>query len=125
MSDIDTLHIIKQFITDYTTNAQYNINTSLYKGNLPIGNNTYSIVGVFFENSPHALADSIIESTDTDIVLLLNLQQKVVLLRKNKTCGIDLGKLAKQLSIGGGKPDVAGCLLNDKIINLTKLLQPC
>ena len=37
MSDIDTLHIIKQFITDYTTNAQYNINTSLYKGNLPIG----------------------------------------------------------------------------------------
>jgi hypothetical protein len=125
MSDTDTLHIIKQFITDYTTKARYNINTPLYKGNLPIGNNTYSIVGVFFENSPHALADSIIESTDTDIVLLLNLQQKVVLLRKSKTCDIDLGKLAKQLSTGGGKPDVAGCLLNDKIINLTKLLQPC
>ena len=125
MSDRDTLHIIKQFITDYNTKLEYNIDTPLYKGSLPIGSNTYSVVGVFFENNPHALADSIIESTDTDIVLLLNLQQEVVLLRKNKTCGIDLGKLAKQLSVGGGKPDVAGCLLNDKIINLTKLLQPC
>jgi len=125
MSDRDTLHIIKQFITDYNTKSEYNIDTSLYKGSLPIGKNTYTVVGVFFENNPHALADSIIESIDTDIVLLLNLQQEVVLLRKNKTCGIDLGKLAKQLSVGGGKPDVAGCLLNDKIINLTKLLQPC
>ena len=125
MSDAETLHIIKQFITDYTTKTEYKINTPLYKGNLPIGNNIYSLVGVFFENNPHALADSIIECTNTDIVLLINLQEKVALLRKNKTCGIDLGKLAKQLSIGGGKTDVAGCLLNEKIINLTKLLQPC
>ena len=46
-------------------------------------------------------------------------------MRKNKNCGIDLGKLAKQLSSGGGTSDVAGCILNDTIINITKLLQPC
>ena len=121
MTDIETLHIIKQFIAEYTTIPEYNINTPLYSGNITIGNTIYSVVGVFFENNPHALADSIIKCTNSDIVILLNLQQNVTLLRKNKTCGIDLGKLAKHLSIGGGKPDVAGCILSDKIINLTKL----
>lgn len=125
MSNTETLHIIKQFITDYTLYQNCEISTPLYAGRIPIGNSTYSVVGVFFDSNPHSLADQIIKCHDCDIILLMNIHQKVVLLRRGHNCDLDLSKLAKKLSTGGGKPDVAGCLLNDRVISITKLLHPC
>ena len=44
--------------------------------------------------------------------------------RKSKTCDLDVGKLAEKLAGGGGHEAAAGSLLNDTIINISKMLEP-
>lgn len=125
MSKHDTVQIIKKFITDYTSTLAYFKESDLYKGSVVLGGTSYNILGAFFSTNPHSIANKALEDHGGDIIFLINIEKNVVLMRKNKNCGIDLGKLAKQLSSGGGTSDVAGCVLNDTIINITKLLQPC
>lgn len=125
MSKHDTLQIIKKFITDYTSTLAYFKDSDFYKGSIVLGGTSYIIIGAFFTESPHSIANKALEDYDGDIIFLINPEKNVVLLRKKDSCSVDLGKLAKQLSSGGGTSEVAGCVLNDTIINITKLLQPC
>ena len=125
MSKHDTLQIIKKFITDYTSTTAYFKESILYKGNLTLGGTSYNILGAFFEENPHSIANKALECYEGDIIFLINIKHNVVLMRKKESCNVDLGKLAKQLSTGGGTASVAGCVLNETIINITKLLQPC
>jgi len=66
----------------------------------------------------------ILRENNADVILLINLKSKTVCYRKSKTCDLDVGKLAEKLADGGGHEAAAGSLLNDTIINITKLLQP-
>ena len=126
MSDREAINLIKKYLDEYNLLEEYSFTGDIFYEKIKLGDKNYGVAGVFFHENPNLLANYIFKNYNkvVDIVLLINLKNKIVILRKNKDCDIDLGKLAKQLSTGGGKNEVAGCLLNDKILNLTKLLKP-
>ena len=126
MSDKEAINLIKKYLDEYNLLEEYTFDGDIFHKNIRLGDREYGIAGVFFDENPNLLANFILKEYDLiiDIVLLINLKNKVVILRKSKNCNMDLSKLAKQLSTGGGKGEVAGCLLNNKILNLTKLLKP-
>ena len=97
---------------------------TLYKGNLKISGKDYNVMGGFFSFSPNEIAERALRENNADVILLINLKSKTVCYRKSKTCDLDVGKLAEKLADGGGHEAAAGSLLNDTIINITKLLQP-
>ena len=122
----EAINLIKRYLDEYNLLEEYTFEGDIFHDKIKLGDKDYGIAGVFFDENPNLLANYIFKRYDTvvDIVLLINLDNEIVILRKSKECDMDLGKLAKQLSSGGGKDTVAGCLLNDKILNLTKLLKP-
>ena len=125
MPDREAINLIKKYLDEYNLLEEYSFTGDIFYEKIKLGDQNYGIAGVFFDKNPNLLANYIFKEYNVvDIILLINLENKIVILRKNKDCGMDLGKLAKQLSTGGGKNEVAGCLLNDKILNLTKLLKP-
>ena len=124
MSEKDSLILIKKYIDEYLEVENDTLNCEIYSNEISLGGKLYNVGGVFFDKGPNSIANEIFDKDETvDILLLINIKNKVVILRKKEGCEINLGKLAKQLSKGGGREDIAGCILNDKIINLTKLLK--
>ena len=126
MSDRDSVIYIKKYIDEYSSVKEFVSIDKIFSENIKLGDKDYEVGGVFFNDNPNLIANYIFDNYDIkiDILFLINLNKKIVILRKNKKVDIDLSKLAKQLSKGGGKTYIAGCILNDKIINLTKLLKP-
>jgi len=122
----EAINLIKKYLDEYNLLEEYTFNGDIFHNKITLGDKDYGVAGVFFHENPNLLANYIFKKYDSvvDIALLINLENEIVILRKSKECDVDLGKLAKQLSTGGGKETVAGCLLNDKILNLTKLLKP-
>lgn len=122
----EAINLIKKYLDEYNLLEEYTFDGDIFHNKITLGDKDYGVAGVFFNENPNLLANYIFKKYNlvVDIVLLINLENEIVILRKNEECDMDLGKLAKQLSIGGGKATVAGCLLNDKILNLTKLLNP-
>jgi len=97
---------------------------TLYKGNLKISGKDYNVMGGFFSFSPNEIAERALHENNADVILLINLKSKTVCYRKSKTCDLDVGKLAEKLAGGGGHEAAAGSLLNDTIINISKMLEP-
>lgn len=122
----EAINLIKKYLDEYNLLEEYTFAGDIFHNKIKLGDKDYGVAGVFFNENPNLLANYIFKEYDpiVDIILLINLENEIVILRKNKECDIDLGKLAKQLSTGGGKDEIAGCILNDKILNLTKLLKP-
>lgn len=96
----------------------------LYKGDIKIGGKNYSAIGGFFKFSPNEISEIALKKYNGDFILLINTQTKTVCYRKSKDCDLNMAKLASKLADGGGHEDAAGSLLNDNIINITKLLGP-
>lgn len=118
----DSIDYIKEYLDEYTLAEEFSSKGDLFVGDIKLGNKTYKVGGVFFDTTPNLIANNILKNYNIDILLLYHNVKKIVIFRKSEKVDIDLGKLAKQLSYGGGKPDVAGCVVNDKIISITKLL---
>ena len=114
----NALEIVERRIEEYFQKE------TIYKGSINIGDSSYSIIGGFFSFSPNEISERIIRENGCDIVILMNIKTKTCTFRKSKDCPVNMGKLAEKLADGGGHEDAAGCLMNDNIINLTKLLQP-
>ena len=57
-----------------------------------------------------------------EIAIVVNTKSQKVNFRKNHLSNVDLSKLAKALSDGGGYKNTAGGLLTEKFMNFTKLL---
>ena len=96
----------------------------IHRGNIKIGGNNYDVAGVMVSFSPNEIAERIIEKYNVDFVLMINLKGKSVYMRRNKTCTLNMGKLAAKIIDGGGHEDAAGGSLNESVINITKLLKP-
>ena len=114
----NTLNIVERKIEEYFKTQQ------LFKGNIRIAGALQSVIGGFFEFSPNEIAERALKENDGDLIILMNLNTKTCIFRRSNTCKINMGKLAEKLADGGGHEDAAGCLLNDNIINITKLLDP-
>lgn len=124
MFDKDSVLLIKKYLEEFSSVEEYCNSNTIYKQNIKIAGEHYNVGGIFFEDKPNLIANYIINNYDIDILFLINLKNKITILRKNGKVKIDLSKLAKQLSKGGGNDKIAGCLLNDNIMNLTKNLKP-
>lgn len=57
-----------------------------------------------------------------EIAIVVNTRSQKVNFRKNHLSNVDLAKLAKTLSDGGGYKNTAGGLITEKFMNFTKLL---
>ena len=126
MSEKDSILLIKKYIDEYNLLEKFSFNGDIFYEKIKLGEQNYGVAGIFFKDSPNLIANYIFKECETpvDVLLLLNVENNVVIFRKRKDLDIDLSKLAKQLSKGGGSSDIAGCIFNDKILNLTKLLKP-
>ena len=126
MSEKDSILLIKKYIDEYNLLEKFSFNGDIFYEKIKLGEQNYGVAGIFFNDSPNLIANYIFKECETpvDILLLINVENNVVIFRKRKDLDINLSKLAKQLSKGGGSSDIAGCIFNDKILNLTKLLKP-
>jgi nanoRNase/pAp phosphatase (c-di-AMP/oligoRNAs hydrolase) len=97
---------------------------TIHCGNIKISSNNYKVAGAMVSFSPNEIAENIIEKYNVDFVIMVNLKGKSVYLRRSKKCTLNMGILAAKLIDGGGHHDAAGGILNDTIINITKLLKP-
>lgn len=125
MSEKDSILLIKKYIDEYNLQEQFSFNGDIFYEKIKLGEQVYGVAGIFFKDNPNLIANHIFENNNlVDILMLINVEDNIVIFRKGKNVEIDLSKLAKQLSKGGGSSDIAGCIFNDKILNLTKLLKP-
>jgi nanoRNase/pAp phosphatase (c-di-AMP/oligoRNAs hydrolase) len=125
MSNQETLQIIKNFINEHFEIVSTFNQLEVHQGIISIGGSEYNVVGVVAASNFNAIATKLLNDYSADIILIIDIKRNIALMRKSSTCLVNLSKLAKQLSIGGGTADAAGCILNDKIINITKLLRIC
>lgn len=125
MSEKDSILLIKKYIDEYNLQEQFSFDGDIFYEKIKLGEKVYGVAGIFFKDNPNLIANHIFENNNlVDILMLINVEDNIVIFRKGKNVEIDLSKLAKQLSKGGGSSDIAGCIFNDKILNLTKLLKP-
>jgi hypothetical protein len=125
MSEKDSILLIKKYIDEYNLQEQFSFNGDIFYEKIKLGEKVYGVAGIFFKDNPNLIANHIFENNNlVDILMLINMEDNIVIFRKFKNVEIDLSKLAKQLSKGGGSSDIAGCIFNDKILNLTKILKP-
>ena len=92
----------------------------LYNTVLDIKDKKYNITSTFADFGINDVAEHVLKTVNTDIVIVINLKSERVSYRKNKNCDVKLNKLAKLLSDGGGHEDAAGGILNDTFINFSK-----
>lgn len=113
----NTLRIVENKINKYFETEK------LYKGEIQLGDTDYTVLGGFFSFSPNEISERALEENKADFIILINRETKTVTYRRSKDCKLSMSKLASKLADGGGHEDAAGSLLNDSIINITKLLK--
>ena len=92
----------------------------LFSGTIDSNKKQYKVISTFADFGINDVADHILKTVNTDIVIVVNLRSERVSFRKNKNCDVKLNRLAKILSAGGGHEDAAGGILNDTFINFSK-----
>jgi oligoribonuclease NrnB/cAMP/cGMP phosphodiesterase (DHH superfamily) len=96
----------------------------IFVADLPIGGKKYKTVSTFASKYINDVAHHIINTTDADIGLVVNLQTKKVSFRKNKNIDLDISKLARTVANGGGHKYAAGGSLTETFMSLSKLFKP-
>jgi nanoRNase/pAp phosphatase (c-di-AMP/oligoRNAs hydrolase) len=133
---------VAKFLTDFDTGFHgfntYHINAlklvesrlenyfkteKLYMNDVELSGTTYKLIGGFFSFSPNEICERALKENDADICMLMSTKTKTVVFRRSSKCTLSMRKLASSLSDGGGHDDAAGATLNDKIMNLTKILK--
>lgn len=98
----------------------------LFKASIPISGDKYNVYATMASTSLNEVAHHIIDTYDCDICMVMNPKTKRVSFRKNKESAhdVDLGKLASKLADGGGHIHSSGGNITDRVMALTKILQP-
>jgi oligoribonuclease NrnB/cAMP/cGMP phosphodiesterase (DHH superfamily) len=98
-------------------------NLKIYHVDLLLEGAVRKIFSTFADYSVNDVARYIINKYSADITIVVNLKNKTVSFRKNKSCNYDISKLAKQLVDGGGHENAAGGVLSDKMLTFSKLFK--
>ena len=96
--------------------------TPIYYNTVTIGGSQYKVCAIFADFCINEVAQSIIETTKSDIGVVVNLKTESVCWRRSKACTLNLGKLAEKISEGGGHEAAAGGKLTKTFMEFTKLL---
>lgn len=112
-------NIIKEYITgrdNAITNSQ------IYTGSINISKQNLLIAGTVGTRYVNDICDFLLKQHKADIVFFVNTNSNHVSFRKNKTCNVNLAKLANLLCEGGGHEYAAGGKITDKFMEFTKQL---
>lgn len=119
---VEELNEIKLYISKYKDCID---NTKFYTGNIK----EYKVVSCFAESFYEELLSRMINNYTADIAIIVILSEKRIIFKKNnKTCKIDLCKLAQILSDGEcdeSTTELAGGKLTENFINLSKKFIQC
>ena len=98
----------------------------IFKGTLPISGGKYNVYATMASTSLNEVAHHIIDNYDCDICMVINPNTGRVSFRKDKVTAepVDLGKLAAIIADGGGHAYSAGGKITEKVMSMTKILQP-
>ena len=96
----------------------------LFTTTLPMGNNKYKAVSTFAVSHINDVADYIIKKEHADIGIVINLKSRKVSFRRGKGSSIDVSKVAKKLTGGGGHEYSAGGKITEKFLTLSKIFTP-
>ena len=96
----------------------------LFTCDVPVSKKKYTFVSAFADQYINDVAQYVIDNSNCDVCMLINLNNKRVYFRKNKNVDLDLGKFAKKICNGGGHEYAAGGELNDIILTLSKDFTP-
>jgi len=92
----------------------------LFTCDVPVSKKKYTFVSAFADQYINDVAQYVIDNSNCDVCMLINLNNKRVYFRKKKDVDLDLGKFAKKICNGGGHEYAAGGELNDVILTLSK-----
>lgn len=119
---VEELNEIKLYISKYKDVID---NTNFFAGDIK----EFKVVSCFAEGFYEELHSRMINNYGADIAIIVILTERRILFKKNnKTCKIDLCKLAQILSDGEcdeSTDDLAAGKMTDNFINLTKKFIQC
>lgn len=92
--------------------------------NIKIGSSEYNVCAVFATEFFNEIADYILENLKCDVVFIVNVEDRIVSIRRSSSCTLPLHKLAERLIDGGGHEYAAGGTLTDNFLEFTKQLSP-
>lgn len=112
-------NIIKEYITGRDSAIA---NSQIYTGSINISKQNLLIAGTVGTRYVNDVCDFLLKQHKADIVFFVNTNSSHVSFRKNKTCNVNLAKLANLLCEGGGHEYAAGGKITDKFMEFTKQL---
>jgi oligoribonuclease NrnB/cAMP/cGMP phosphodiesterase (DHH superfamily) len=115
----------KAIIKEYVDRKNKAIDSlEIYQGTVSIGGAKRTIYGTHGTKFVNEICDYMINTHPADIVFFVNSNNSHVSFRKNKSCDVDLSKLAAKICEGGGHEYAAGGKVTETFLNFTKLLTP-
>ena len=97
---------------------------NVFEGKVSIGGKERRVIGTTGNKFVNEVCDHLIKKLGAEIAFFVNPDVTHVSFRKNKTCDVDLSKLAAKLCEGGGHEYAAGGKITESFMNFTKLLTP-
>jgi len=95
-----------------------------FTADIPISGNTYKFVSTFASECINDVAHHMVEHKGADVSIVVNVKTNRVSYRKNKLIDVDLSKIAKKISAGGGHRYAAGGTLTPDFQNFSKMFRP-
>jgi len=115
----------KAIIKEYVDRKNKAINNlQIFHGEVAVGGKMRKIYGTHGNKFVNEICDYMLNTHPADIVFFVNSDNSHVSFRKNKSCEVDLSKLAAKICEGGGHEYAAGGKVTETFLNFTKLLTP-
>ena len=96
----------------------------IFQGEVPVNGKPRKVYGTHGNKFVNEICDYMLNTHPADIVFFVNSDNSHVSFRKNKSCEVDLSKLAAKICEGGGHEYAAGGKVTETFLNFTKLLTP-
>lgn len=110
-------------IKEYTTGRDSAISKlQVYSGKINISKQNLTVAGTMGNRFVNDICDHLLKKYNADIVFFVNTSSNHISFRKNKTCNVNLAKLANVLCEGGGHEYAAGGKITEKFMEFTKQL---
>jgi oligoribonuclease NrnB/cAMP/cGMP phosphodiesterase (DHH superfamily) len=96
--------------------------TPVYASQITIGSNKVKVCSIVADFCINEIAQQIIEQTNSEVGIVVNLRSESVSFRRSKTSNINVARLAEKIANGGGHPAAAGGKITPTFVEFTKLL---
>jgi nanoRNase/pAp phosphatase (c-di-AMP/oligoRNAs hydrolase) len=114
-----------KIINFYKKKISQTINSlDMFEALITISKKERKIVSAFATTCINDVAEYIIKTNKAEIGIVVNLQSKKVSFRKDKASDVDLSKIAKKLTDGGGHTFASGGMVTNKFLAFTRLFRP-